>query len=83
MSLRPISEIVDGVMADIVTRFPFEKTIEPIPNDSHMEFMFDVVTGQPPARAKRLILMARRPEVGVLDDGQADVMLDALNLRRA
>ena len=66
-----------------VAKFPFEKTIERVPNDPRQEFMFDCCDGLPPARQKWLILRARSPEVGFLDDAAAEILLDALGLRDA
>ncbi len=64
-----------------VVKFPFEKTVERVPNDPRQEFMLDCCDGLPPARQKRLILRARSPEVQFLDAADADVLLDALGLR--
>lgn len=77
MSLRRIGDITAGVVA----RFPFEQTVEPLPNDPRMEWLFSAIDGRPPANQKRLILQSRNPEVAFLDDGQADQMLDALGIR--
>ena len=63
--------------------FPFERTVEPVPNDARMEFMFDVLDGLPPARQKRVILRARRPEVAFIEDQDAEVLLSALRLKEA
>ncbi len=64
-----------------VAKFPFEQTVERVPNDPRQEFMFDCCDGLPPVRQKRLILRARSPEVGFLDDATAEILLDALGLR--
>jgi len=64
-----------------VAKFPFEKTVERVPNDPRQEFMFDCCDGLPLARQKRLILRARSPEVQFLDAADADVLIDALGLR--
>ncbi len=64
-----------------VAKFPFEQTVERVPNDPRQEFMFDCCDGLPPARHKRLILRARSPEVQFLDAADADVLIDALGLR--
>ena len=64
-----------------VAKFPFEKTVERVPNDPRHEFLFDACDGLPPARQKRLILRARSPEVQFLDAADAEVLLDALGLR--
>ena len=79
MTRPPIGRIATR----IVSRFPFEKTVDRLPNDPRMDWLFSVVEGLPDARKKRLILQARSPEVGFLDDGQTDVMLDALGIRGA
>ena len=64
-------------------RFPFEHTVEPVPNDPRVEFMFDVLDGLPPARQKRVILRARSPEVAFIEDQDAEVLLSALRLNEA
>lgn len=66
-----------------ISRFPLEKTVELVPNNPKHEFLFDVCDGLPPARQKRLILRARSPEAGFLDDAAAEILLDALGLREA
>ena len=57
--------------------------MKPLPNDSRMEFMFGVVEGQPPAQQKRLIVEAAQEQVGLLDDQQAGLLIDALGLKEA
>ncbi len=64
------------------TSFPFEKTVERVPNDPRQEFLFGCCDGLPPARQKRLILRARSPEVGFIDDAAAEILLDALGLQK-
>ena len=64
-----------------VVKFPFQKTVERVPNDPRTEFLFDCCDGLPPARQKRIILRARSPEVQFLDAADADVLIDALGLR--
>ena len=64
-----------------VAKFPFQKTVERVPNDPRQEFMFDCCDRLPPARQKRLILRAHSPEVQFLDSADADVLIDALGLR--
>ena len=64
-----------------VAKFPFDKTVERVPNDPRQEFLFDCCDGLPPARQKRLILRARSSEVQFLDAVDADVLIDALGLR--
>ena len=66
-----------------VTSFPFSKTVEPVPNDPRQEMMFDILTGLPPARQKRIILRARDPHVGFITDGDADVLMSALGIEEA
>jgi hypothetical protein len=63
-----------------VRRFPFEKTVGTVPNDAKMEFLFACLDGHPQASQKRLILQARSPEVGFIDDTTATTMIDALGL---
>ncbi len=66
-----------------VALFPFEQTVEPVPNDSRLEFLFDVCDGLPRARQKRLILRARSPEVRFLGDTDAKILIDVLGLKEA
>lgn len=66
-----------------VTVFPIEETIEKVPNDPRLEFLFMCCDGQPPARAKRIILYARAPRVDIVDDSTAQIAIDALNLGEA
>ena len=62
---------------------PFEQTVEPVPNDARVEFLFDVCDGLPRARQKRLIIRARSPEVRFLGDTDAEILIDALGLKEA
>ncbi len=59
-----------------VARFPLERIVESVQNDSRLEFLFDVCDGLPRVRQKRLILRACSPEVRFLGD-------TALGLREA
>jgi hypothetical protein len=54
---------------------------ERVPNNPIHEFLFVCCDGQPAARQKRIVLMAR--EVGLIGMQDADVLIDALNLRAA
>lgn len=65
-----------------IAKFPFQKTVERVPNDPRQEFMFDICDGLPPARQKRLILRASSPEVKFLDVADADVLINALGLQK-
>ena len=67
-------------MMENVAIFPFERTVERVPNNPRHEMMFDILTGLPPARQKRLILRARDTRVGFITDGDADVLMSALGL---
>ena len=67
-------------MTGTVTHFPFAHTVEPVPNDARLEWLFSCLTGMEPARAKRLILQARMPEVAIIDDATARLAIDALGL---
>jgi hypothetical protein len=58
-------------------------TPEKTPNDARMELVFELAQERPPAAAKRLIMRLRSPEIGFLDDQQAEIALDALNLKLA
>lgn len=62
-------------MADIARISP---PVEPVPNDPRMEFMFDVCDGLPAARQKRLIVRAAL--AGMIEQRDADILIDALNL---
>lgn len=66
-----------------VTAFPIEETLEKVPNDAKLEWLFMCCDGLPPARAKRLILLSRSPEVAFVDDWTAQLAIDALNLGEA
>ncbi len=66
-----------------VAPFPFEQTVEPVPNDARLEFLFDICDGMPRARQKRLILRARSPEVRFLADMDAEILIDVLGLKEA
>ncbi len=74
---------LSDLTAAIVSRHAFQRVIERLPNDARVEWLFDAVHRLEPSKAKRLILQARNPEVAFLDDGQADLMLDALGIREA
>jgi hypothetical protein len=63
----------------VVVQLPVR--VERVPNNPIHEFLFVCCDGQPPARQKRIVLMAR--EVGVIEAQDADVLIDALNLRSA
>lgn len=66
-----------------VTPFPFARTVEPVPNDPRMEWMFAALEPHPPASRKRLIMQARQDHVGIIDDVQAAVLINALGLKEA
>ena len=72
-------------MAEVmsVSRFPFADTVEPVPNDPRIEWMFGALMGHPAPRQKRLIMQARQSHVGIIDDGQAERLLSALGLESA
>lgn len=69
-------EVVDNVVR-------LNPSIEHIPNNPVHEFMFEVCEGQPPGRQKRLIMMARHPDVGAISDSDAEILIDALGLKEA
>ncbi len=52
-------------------------------NDPRQEFLFAACIGQPPARQKMLLLMARDPAVGLIDDATAEIMINALGIEAA
>jgi len=58
-------------------------TVEPVPNEARLEFMFDILDGLPTARQKRLILRARDPAVAFIDDATATRLIDVLLLAEA
>ena len=66
-----------------VIRLPVGRTIKPVGNNPRHEFIFDVCDGLPLARQKRLVMRARLPEIGFIDDHDAETLLDALGLKRA
>ena len=77
---RHIGDVARDVVANVVRLNP---SIEHIPNNPVHEFMFVVCEGQPPARQKRLIMMARHPDVGAISDSDAEILIDALGLKDA
>ena len=50
-------------------------------NDPRHEFIFAVCEGLPPVRQKRLVMMARDPQLGLLTDTDAEILIDALGLK--
>ena len=50
-------------------------------NDPRHEFIFAACDGLPPARQKRLVMMARDPQLGLLTDTDAEILIDALGLK--
>lgn len=66
-----------------VVRFPFEKTLGSLPNDPRMEWLFIALDGHGPAGKKRLLMLARQPEVAFIDDRTCEILIDALGLREA
>lgn len=54
-----------------------------IPNDPKHEFMFEVCRGQSRSRQKRLIMLARHPDVAVIEDADAEILISALGLKEA
>lgn len=64
-----------------ITRLPMRP--ERVPNNARMEWLFDCLQDMPPARQKRLVLMARTAEVGFLDEVDAEIVLNSLGLREA
>lgn len=64
-----------------VSGLPF--SVETLPNDPRHEFIFIACDGLPKARQKRLIMLARSPEVSLIDDADARVISDALGLKDA
>jgi hypothetical protein len=73
----------EPVPSDVVVPFPFEKRVEPVPNDARMEWMFSALEPHEPASKKRLILQARQEHVGIIDDQQASILIGALGLKEA
>lgn len=62
-----------------VRQLPFK--VETLPNDPRHEFLFVACDGLPPARQKRLLMLARTAEVALIDDVDARVLCDALGLK--
>jgi hypothetical protein len=54
-----------------------------VPNDPRLEWMFTCLSRKPKAEQKRLILQARHPSVGFLNDDDVDVLISALGLEGA
>lgn len=79
--LRHVADVVRDVLDGVARRRG--DVVEHMPNHPRMEWLFSCVEGMPPGRQKTLILQSRSPEVAFLDDGEADVMLDALGIRMA
>lgn len=48
-------------------------------NDPRVEFVLDACEGQPPVRKKRLIVRAAL--AGIIEGRDAEILIDALNLR--
>lgn len=67
-------------MADPI-RFPFERTLSPLPNDPRLEWLYLCLDGHPNITKKRIITLAASPEVGFLDHQQATILIDALGLK--
>ena len=63
-----------------IRHFPFKRTIKTVPNDPRMEWLFRALDGHPNVTKKRLLLEARSPEVGFIDDRTATILIDALGL---
>ena len=83
--LPPRRGSFNSVEADAsrVIPFPFARTLGLLPNDPKMEFLFACLDGHPNASKKRLILLARSPEVAFLDDSTAQILRSALGLEAA
>ena len=62
-------------------RFPFERTIAPLPNNAAMELLYLCLDGKDNVTKKRIILLARQPDIAWIDDQAATVLIDALGLR--
>lgn len=60
-------------------RFPFEKTIDVVPNDPVFEAMCDALDGLPPARQKRLVM--RFFLAGMIDSVMARLLIDVHGLK--
>ena len=67
----------------LVISFPIEKTVGLLPNDPKMEFLFACLDGHPNVSKKRLLMLARSPEVGFIGDQQAQILISALGLEAA
>lgn len=73
--MKTLGEAAAGVVGRIGPR------AGPVPNDPHQEFVLMCCEGVPPARQKLIIMTARRPEVGLIGDADAEILIDALGLR--
>jgi hypothetical protein len=67
-------------MSALVVNFPLERAMERLSNSPRMEWLFRALEGHPNVRKKSLIIQARSPEVGFIDDQTAAVLIDALGL---
>jgi len=64
-----------------VARFPFEKTIKPVPNEPRIEAMFRFLHDMPLARQKLCIVEFASEEVSLITSTEADLLMDACGLR--
>ena len=77
---RRLGDVAREVVDNVVRLNP---SLGQIPNNPVHEFVFAFCEGQPPARQKRLIMMARHPDVGAISDTDAEILIDALGLKEA
>lgn len=63
-----------------VSRFPFERTVAPLSNNPAMELLYLCLDGKDNVTKKRIILLARQPDIAWIDDQAATVLIDALGL---
>jgi hypothetical protein len=64
-----------------VIAFPFGATVGKLPNNPAMELLYLCLDGKPNATKKRIILLARQPDIAWIDDQTATVLIDALGLK--
>ena len=62
---------------------PGSRTLRLLPDNDRLRWLYVALDGKPNAVKKRLILLARTPEVDFLDDRTAEILIHALGLEAA
>ncbi len=63
-----------------ILKFPFERTLNMLPNDARLEWLYRVLDAHPNVAKKQIILEASSPHIGFIDDRTATILIDALGL---